>query len=118
MLFQAATIFDHDVDSTELRDGSLDYYLRVLGTSDVELDGQQVVVAAHRGRDLRSIAASGDNGVAGGQGGLGDVDAQASTSARDEPHFLFTHDMSLTWTTNPNVVWKSNVKNEPRAMAT
>ena len=57
-------------------------------------------MVAHRGRDLRSSAAGGDNGVAGGQGGLGDVDAQASASAGDEPNFFFSHDMFLIWTTS------------------
>ena len=89
-------VVDQNVDSAEPRDGGLDGRLRILRASHVELDGQHVVVVAHCGRDLRRIAASGDNGVAGGQGGPGDVDAQAPTSAGDEPHFLFTHGMSLT----------------------
>ena len=92
---EVARVVDQDVDSAELRDGGLDGRLRILRAGDVELDGQQVVVVAHRSRDLRRIAAGGDNGVAGGQGGLGDVDAQASTSAGDEPHFLFSHHMFL-----------------------
>ena len=45
---------------------------------------------AHRSRDLRSIAAGGDNGVAGAQGCLGDIDAQAATSAGDEPNVLLS----------------------------
>jgi hypothetical protein len=57
-------------------------------------------VVAQRSRDLRSIAAGGDNVVPGGQGRLGDVDAQASTSAGDEPNFLFSHDMFLIWATS------------------
>jgi len=48
-------------------------------------------VVTDRSRDLRSIATGGDNGVIGGQGGPGDVDAQASASAGDEPNFLFSH---------------------------
>ncbi len=63
---EVARVVDQDVDAAELRDGGLDGSLRVLGTSDVELEGQQVVVGADRRRDLRSIAASGDNGVTGG----------------------------------------------------
>ena len=88
---EIARVVDQNVDSTERRDGGLNGRLRILRASHVELDSQQVVVVAHCGRDLRSIAASGDDSMAGGQGGLGDVDAQASTSAGDEPHFLFTH---------------------------
>lgn len=56
----------------------------------------QVVVRSYCGPNFRSIATSGDNGVAGRQSGPGDVDAQASPSTGDEPHFLFTHGMSLT----------------------
>ncbi len=88
-------VVDQNVDSAELRDGGLNGRLRIQRACHVELDGEQVVVVAHRGRDLRSITASGDNGVAGGQGGLGDVDPQASTSAGDEPHSLFIHGISL-----------------------
>jgi hypothetical protein len=99
--------------SIRLRDGSLDCCLRILWAGDVEFDCQQVVVVAHRSRDLRSIAAGGDNGVAGGQGGLGDVDAQASTSAGDEPNLLFSHRMFLIWTTSDHktetLLCKSNV---------
>ena len=91
-------VVDQNVDSAKLRDAGINGRLRIPGPSNVELDRQQVVVVAHRGRDLCGIAASGDNGVAGGQGGLGDVDAQAPTSAGDQPHFLFTHGMSLTET--------------------
>jgi hypothetical protein len=93
-------VVDQNVDSAELRDGGLNGRLRILRACHIELDGQQVVVVAYPGRDLRSIAASGDNGVAGGQGGLGDVDPQASASAGDEPHSLFTHGMSLTENTS------------------
>jgi hypothetical protein len=57
-------------------------------------------VVTDRSRDLCSIATGGDNSVAGGQGSLGDVDAQTSASAGDEPNFLFSHDMFLIWTTS------------------
>jgi len=53
------------------------------------------VVAEQLGAEERRIAASRDNSVPGGHGSLGDVDAQASTGAGDEPHFLFTHGMFL-----------------------
>jgi hypothetical protein len=64
-----------------------------MGAGDVEFDCQQAVVVAHRSCDLRNAAASGDNSVAGGQGSLGDVYTQASTSAGDEPNLPFSHDM-------------------------
>src|SRR5678816_4932957 len=91
---EIARVVHQNVDSAELRDGSLNGRLRILRVCDVELESQRVVMVAHRGGNLRSIAASRDNGVAGGQGSLGDVDSQASTSAGDEPHSLCTHGMS------------------------
>lgn len=36
-----------------------------------------------------AAAPGGDNGVAGGLGGPGDVNAQGSTGASDKPHFLY-----------------------------
>jgi len=57
-------------------------------------------VVTNRSRDLRSITTGGDNGVAGSQGGLGDVDPQASASAGDEPNFLFSHDIFFIRTTS------------------
>jgi len=57
-------------------------------------------VIAHCGRNFRSIAARGDNGVTSAQGCLGDVDAQAPTSAGDEPNLLLSHGMILVWTTS------------------
>ncbi|HEY7445744.1 MAG TPA: hypothetical protein VH701_25180 [Vicinamibacterales bacterium] len=52
----------------------------------------------HCGRDLRSIAAGGDNGVAGARGCLGDVDAQAPASPGDAPDLSLSHGMILIWT--------------------
>ena len=89
-------VVDQNVDSAKLRDGGLNGRIRILRTCHIELDGQHVVVVAHRGRDLRSIAASGDDGIACGQGRFGDIDSQASTSSGDEPYPLFTHGTSLT----------------------
>ena len=96
---EVARVVDQHVDPAEPRDGGLDRGLGVLGAGDVELHGEQVVVVADRRRDLRGIAAGGDDGVAGGQGGLGDVDAQATARAGDEPNLLVSHAMcSLSWT--------------------
>jgi hypothetical protein len=65
--------------------------LRIRRVSHVELNRQQIVVFAHCGCDLRSIAASCDNRMARRQSGLGHVDAQTASSAGYQPHFLFTH---------------------------
>ena len=46
---------------------------------------------AERRGDLLGVAAGGDDRVTGGQGGLGDVDAQAAAGAGDEPNLLVTH---------------------------
>jgi AraC-like DNA-binding protein len=43
-------------------------------------------MAADRGRDLRGAASSGHYRVAGSQGSYGDIDAQASACASDEPN--------------------------------
>ena len=92
---EVAGVIDQDVDPTELADGRLDCGLGVLGVGHVELDAQQVVVVSDRRRDLPGVAAGGDDGVAGGQCGLGDVDAQATACAGDEPNLLVNHGMLL-----------------------
>jgi hypothetical protein len=78
---EVSRVVEQDVDSAELRDGGVDCRVRVLWAGDVESDCQQVVVVAQRRHDLRRIAAGGNNGVTGSQGGLGSVDAQTSTSS-------------------------------------
>jgi len=97
---EVACVVDQDVDSAKLRDSRFYCRLRILWAGDVEFGCQQVIVVAHRARDLGRIATAGDNDMAGGQGSLGDVDAQASTSAGDEPHLLFSHAMFLIETTS------------------
>jgi hypothetical protein len=62
---------------------------------DVELDGQEVVVRAKRRADPLGVASGGDDGVASGQGGLGDVDAHAAAGARSEPNLLVSHPSAL-----------------------
>src|SRR4029453_2976174 len=88
---------DQDIKSAELCDGGFDCCLRIRWTGDVEFGCQQVVMDAHRGRDLRSIAPGGDNGVASSPDGLGDVHPQASTGTGDKPHLLSSHGMFLIW---------------------
>jgi hypothetical protein len=55
-------------------------------------------VVADRRRDLRIVAAGGDDRVAGGLDGLGDMKTQAPACAGDEPNFLHTHGTFLIWT--------------------
>jgi hypothetical protein len=66
--------------------------------ANVELDRQHVGVVAGRGRDLRMVAAGGDDRVAGGRDGPGDVETQAPARAGDEPRFLYSHRMFLNRT--------------------
>ena len=58
---------------------------------DVELDDEQVVVRADGGADGVGGAAGRDDGVTGGQGGAGQVDAQAAARAGDEEDLLVAH---------------------------
>ncbi len=69
----------------------LDGRLGVGGVGDVELDGQQVVVLAEGRGDGVGVAGGGDHRMAGGQCGLGDVDAHATAGAGDEPNLLVSH---------------------------
>jgi hypothetical protein len=48
-------------------------------------------VRADGGNDRLGVAAGGDDGVAGSQSGLGDVDAQAAAGTGDEPDLLVTY---------------------------
>jgi Kef-type K+ transport system membrane component KefB len=92
---EVAGVVDQHVDAAEPFDGSRDGRLGVGGVGDVELDGQEVVVRAERGADPLGVASGGDDGVAGGQGGLGDVDAHAAAGAGDEPNLLVSHPSAL-----------------------
>ena len=62
---EVARVVDQNINSAKLRDSGIDRRLRILWTGDVEFDCQQAFVIAHCSRDLRSIAASRNNGVAG-----------------------------------------------------
>ena len=61
------------------------------GVGDVESDGQEVLVLSEGIDDALGLAGGGDHGVAGGQGSLGDVDAQAASCAGHEPYLLLGH---------------------------
>jgi hypothetical protein len=80
-------VVDKDVDTAEVLD------CRVLGglhagrVREVQRDGQQVVVAAKRLRHLLGVAGSGDDLVAGIQGGAGDVDTHAPAGSGDQHDF-------------------------------
>ena len=59
--------------------------LGVGAARDVELDDEQVVRVAERVAHGLGIAAGGDDVVAGGERGPGDVDTHAAAGAGDEP---------------------------------
>src|SRR5205823_2246117 len=88
---EAGGIVDQHVDAAEAVDGRLDRGLGVLRAGDVELDDEQIVRVADCLRDGVGIAAGGHDVVAGGQRGLGEVDAHAASGAGDEPGLLEGH---------------------------
>ncbi len=92
----SGVVYQH-VDTAEPLDGGLDGCARGGGIGDVEVDDQQVVVLAQRGRDVVGPACGGDHRVTGGQGRLGDVDAQTAASAGDEPNLLLAHASALLY---------------------
>ena len=65
--------------------------LGVVQASDVELDGQEIVVGSERGADPLGVASGSYNRMAGGQGGLSDVDAHPAAGASNEPNLLVNH---------------------------
>ena len=88
---EVAGVVDHHVDAAEPVEGRLDGGFGGGGVGDVERDGQQVLVLAQGGGDAVGVAGGGDHGVAGGERGLGDVDAHAAAGAGDEPNVLVGH---------------------------
>ena len=82
---EVAGVVDEHVDPSEPLDGRIDGGLSGGGVGDVEGDGEQVVVLAEGRGDLGGVAGGGDDGVAGVEGGLGQVDAHAAGGAGDEP---------------------------------
>ena len=84
-------LFTSDVEATEPLHGCLDRGLGGCGVGDVESHGQEVLVLSEGLGDALGLAGGGDHGVAGGQGCLGDVDAQAAACAGDEPYLLLGH---------------------------
>src|SRR4029077_1771332 len=88
---EVSCVVDQHVNAAELPDGTFDRSLSILGTGNVELRSQQVVMVANRCRDLLGIAAGRNNGVSSGQDGLRNVDAHTSACAGDEPNWLHGH---------------------------
>src|SRR6266545_4442669 len=84
-------VVDQHVDAAEALDGGLHHCLGVGTAGDVELDDQQVVRLADGIRHGVGVAAGGDDGVAGGEGRLRDLDAHAAAGAGDEPNLLLSH---------------------------
>ena len=95
---EVAGVVDQHVDGSEPFHGSRDGRLGVGGVGDVELDDQQVVVGAEGSADPLGVAAGGNHGVAGDQGGLGDVDAHPAPRTSDEPDPLVSHLVVLSIT--------------------
>ena len=93
---EVAGVVDEDVDASEALDCGLDRGLGVGVAGDVELDREQVVGLADGLRHRIGVAPGRDDGIAGRQGGLGDVDAHAAPGTGDEPDLLVGHrDLSL-----------------------
>ena len=65
------------------------------GSVTSSLTASRSSCVAERSRDPLGVAAGGDHSVAGGQRGLGDVDAHAAAGAGDEPNLLVSHASAL-----------------------
>ena len=85
---EAGGVVDEHVDAAEAVDSGLDRRLGVLRAGDVELDDEQVVRVADGLGDGVGVAAGGHDVVAGGERGLGDVEAHSAAGAGDEPGLL------------------------------
>jgi hypothetical protein len=78
-------VVDEHVDALEPLDGGPHRRLGIGAAGDVELDDQEVVRPTHGPGHRVGVPAGGRHRVAGGEGGLGEVDAHATTGAGDEP---------------------------------
>jgi hypothetical protein len=92
---EVAGVVDQHIDPAEALHCGRDGRLGVGGVGDVELDDQEVVVGAEGSADPLGVAAGGDHGVTGGQGGLDDLDAHAAAGTGDEPNLLVSHASAL-----------------------
>ena len=88
---EAAGVVHQDVEVPEPLHGCLHSGLRGGGIGDVKSHGEEVVVLPEASVTLSAVAGGGDHGMPGGQGGLGDVDAQAPACAGHEPYLLLGH---------------------------
>jgi hypothetical protein len=84
-------VIDEHVDAAKPFDGSPDSRIGLLLARNVKPDGKQVVGVADRAGDHLGVAAGGHDVVAGGQRGLGEVDAHAAPGTRDEPCPRISH---------------------------
>ena len=96
---EVAGVVDEHVDPAEPFDGRGDRGLGGCRAGDVELSGEQIVVLAERLLHCVGVAAGCDDGVAGGERRLGEVDAHSAAGAGDEPYLLVSHPsvLSFVW---------------------
>jgi hypothetical protein len=87
-------IVHQHVDAAETVDGRLDRGCGVLRAGDVELDDQQRVRVAERLTNGFGLATGGNDVLTGGQRGLRDAEAHATSGAGDEPRPLRCHAVS------------------------
>ena len=92
---KAGSVVDQHVDAAEPLDGGPHRRLGIGAASHVELDGQQVVRLSQGLGHAVGVPARGDDGVAGRQGGLREIDAHAPAGSSDKPDLLVTHDISM-----------------------
>ncbi|MNF85773.1 hypothetical protein D3C85_1454590 [compost metagenome] len=67
----------------------------IFRTSDVELDREQVIVAADGSDDLLRVATGCDHCVSCSQRGFGQMNAQATAGSGDKPNLFVCHEMFL-----------------------
>jgi hypothetical protein len=88
---EVARVVDQRVDPAEPVDRSPHGRSRVGGIGDVQLDRQEVVMFPDGRADLLGVPSRGDDCVTSGQRRLGNVDAQATAGAGDQPSLLVAH---------------------------
>jgi transcriptional regulator with XRE-family HTH domain len=91
-------VVDEHINAAEARDGDLGGGDGCCRVGDIEGQGEEVLVLAECLGDLRGVAGGGDDGVAGGEGRLGHVDAHAAGGAGDEPDVVAHGDTFRTKT--------------------
>src|SRR5213592_4130964 len=95
---EVAGVVDQHVDAAEPLNGGPSRRLGVCAVGDVQLDDQQVVRLSHSLCYSVGVPTGGHDRVAGGQGGLGDIDAHATPGTGNKPDLgvsLESHGTSL-----------------------